>query len=129
MIVTHMCHRQQGVTNRPAPPSIEPVVRLIRGEGIGGYVVRQSPTNLPEDVLGQLGNRVQHALRAWTRQDRRVVKAAAKTCRPNPTLDTPSVIPDLGLGEAPESPRWRPGAYCSPWRTRRSVRRVRGSGR
>jgi DNA helicase HerA-like ATPase len=79
---------------------IEQVVRLIRSKGVGVYFVTQNPLDVPDDVLGQLGNRVQHALRAFTPRDQRAVKAAAQTFRPNPRLDTEKVIMELGKGEA-----------------------------
>jgi hypothetical protein len=79
---------------------VEQVVRLIRSKGVGVYFVTQSPTDMPEDVLGQLGNRVQHALRAFTPKDQKAVRVAAQTFRPNPELDTEQVITELGVGEA-----------------------------
>ncbi len=79
---------------------VEQVVRLIRSKGVGVYFVTQSPSDVPESVLGQLGNRVQHALRAFTPKDRKAVRAAAETFRPNPKLDTKQVITQLGVGEA-----------------------------
>jgi len=79
---------------------IEQVVRLIRSKGIGVYFVSQNPLDLPESVLGQLGNRVQHALRAFTPRDQKAVKAAADTLRPNPAFDAGSAITELGVGEA-----------------------------
>ena len=79
---------------------IEQVVRLIRSKGVGVYFVTQSPADVPDDVLGQLGNRVQHALRAFTPRDQKAVKAAADTFRPNPDLDTARVMLELGKGEA-----------------------------
>jgi DNA helicase HerA-like ATPase len=79
---------------------IEQVVRLIRSKGVGVYFVTQNPLDLPESVLGQLGNRVQHALRAFTPGDQKKVKAAADTFRPNPALDTAQVISTLEVGEA-----------------------------
>jgi uncharacterized protein len=79
---------------------IEQVVRLIRSKGIGVYFVTQNPIDVPDRVLGQLGNRVQHALRAYTPRDQRAVAAAAQTFRPNPKLDTAKVIMELGKGEA-----------------------------
>ncbi|HWM46978.1 MAG TPA: DUF853 domain-containing protein [Xanthobacteraceae bacterium] len=79
---------------------IEQVVRLIRSKGVGVYFVTQNPLDVPDKVLAQLGNRVQHALRAFTPRDQRAVKAAADTFRPNPSLDTGSVIMELGKGEA-----------------------------
>ena len=79
---------------------IEQVVRLIRSKGIGVYFVTQNPFDIPEVVLGQLGNRVQHALRAFTPADQKAVKAAAETLRPNPKLKAEKVITELGVGEA-----------------------------
>lgn len=79
---------------------IEQVVRLIRSKGVGVYFVTQSPLDIPEVVLGQLGNRVQHALRAFTPRDQRAVRAAAQTFRANPGLDCETVIAELGVGEA-----------------------------
>jgi DNA helicase HerA-like ATPase len=79
---------------------VEQVVRLIRSKGVGVYFVTQSPMDVPDDVLGQLGNRVQHALRAFTPKDQKAVRAAAQTFRTNPELDTESVITALGVGEA-----------------------------
>jgi DNA helicase HerA-like ATPase len=79
---------------------IEQVVRLIRSKGVGVYFVTQNPLDVPDDVLAQMGNRVQHALRAFTPRDQKAVKAAAETFRPNPKLDTAQVITELGKGEA-----------------------------
>ena len=79
---------------------IEQVVRLVRSKGVGVYFVTQNPLDVPETVLGQLGNRVQHALRAFTPRDQKAVKAAAETMRANPKLDTEKAIQDLGVGEA-----------------------------
>jgi uncharacterized protein len=79
---------------------IEQVVRLIRSKGIGVYFVTQNPVDVPDTVLGQLGNRVQHALRAFTPRDQKAVQAAAQTFRPNPKLNTAQVIMELGKGEA-----------------------------
>jgi uncharacterized protein len=79
---------------------IEQVVRLIRSKGVGIYFVTQNPLDIPDTVLGQLGNRVQHALRAYTPRDQKAVQAAAETFRPNPALDTAQVISELGVGEA-----------------------------
>ena len=79
---------------------IEQVVRLIRSKGVGIYFVTQSPLDVPEDVLGQLGMRIQHALRAFTPKDQKAVRTAAQTFRQNPELDTATVITELGLGEA-----------------------------
>ena len=79
---------------------IEQVVRLIRSKGVGVYFVTQNPTDIPDSVLGQLGNRIQHALRAYTAKDQKAVKAAAETFRDNPAFSTMEVITDLGVGEA-----------------------------
>src|SRR5258706_9400902 len=79
---------------------IEQVVRLIRSKGVGVYFVTQNPIDVPDKVLAQLGNRVQHALRAFTPRDQKAVAAAAQTFRPNPKLDTAEVITQLGKGEA-----------------------------
>ena len=79
---------------------IEQVVRLIRSKGVGIYFVTQNPLDVPDTVLSQLGNRVQHALRAFTPRDQKAVKTAADTFRPNPALDTARVIMELGKGEA-----------------------------
>ena len=79
---------------------IEQVVRLIRSKGVGIYFVTQNPLDVPEVVLGQLGNRVQHALRAFTPRDQKAVKAAAQTFRANPRLDVETAITELGVGEA-----------------------------
>ena len=89
-------------TDAPAPllEKVEQVVRLIRSKGVGVYFVTQSPADVPEIVLGQLGNRVQHALRAFTPRDQKSVKTAADTLRPNPKLDISRAITELGVGEA-----------------------------
>jgi len=79
---------------------IEQVVRLIRSKGVGVYFVTQNPLDIPDAVLGQLGNRVQHALRAFTPRDQKAVRAAAETMRPNPKLDVAATITELGVGEA-----------------------------
>ncbi|HZV18564.1 MAG TPA: helicase HerA-like domain-containing protein [Sphingobium sp.] len=79
---------------------IEQVVRLIRSKGVGVYFVTQNPIDIPEDVAGQLGNRVQHALRAFTPRDQRAIKAAAETFRINPDLDVATAITELKVGEA-----------------------------
>ena len=79
---------------------IEQVVRLIRSKGVGVYLITQNPLDLPETVLGQLGNRVQHALRAFTPRDQRAVKVAAETFRPNKAFDAAEAITELGVGEA-----------------------------
>jgi DNA helicase HerA-like ATPase len=85
---------------RPLLQKIEQVVRLIRSKGVGVYFVTQNPLDIPDTVLGQLGNRVQHALRAYTPRDQKAVQAAAETFRPNPALDTARVITELAVGEA-----------------------------
>jgi DNA helicase HerA-like ATPase len=79
---------------------VEQVCRLIRSKGVGVYFVTQNPLDVPDEVLSQIGNRVQHALRAFTPRDQRAVKAAAETFRPNPELDAFEVITQLGVGEA-----------------------------
>jgi DNA helicase HerA-like ATPase len=79
---------------------IEQVVRLIRSKGVGVYFITQNPLDLPEAVLGQLGNRVQHALRAFTPKDQKSVKVAAETFRVNPKLNVVKAITELGVGEA-----------------------------
>ncbi|MDE2439392.1 MAG: DUF853 family protein [Betaproteobacteria bacterium] len=79
---------------------VEQVVRLIRSKGVGVYFVTQNPLDVPEKILGQLGNRVQHALRAFTPRDQKAVQAAAQTMRANPKFDAASVITELGVGEA-----------------------------
>jgi hypothetical protein len=79
---------------------VEQVVRLIRSKGVGVYFVTQNPLDIPDTVLGQLGNRVQHALRAFTPRDQKAVKTAATTLRANPKLDTEKIITELGVGEA-----------------------------
>jgi DNA helicase HerA-like ATPase len=87
-----------------APPAllekVELVVRLIRSKGVGVYFVTQNPIDIPDKVLGQLGNRVQHALRAFTPHDQKAVKVTAETMRPNPKLDIEKVILELSVGEA-----------------------------
>lgn len=87
-----------------APPAledaIEQVVRLIRSKGVGVYFVTQNPIDIPEKIAGQLGNRVQHALRAFTPRDKRAIRAAAETFRINPDLDVESAITELKVGEA-----------------------------
>jgi hypothetical protein len=85
---------------KPLMDKIEQVVRLIRSKGVGVYFVTQNPIDVPDKVLAQLGNRVQHALRAFTPRDQKAVAAAAQTFRPNPKLDTAQVIMELGKGEA-----------------------------
>lgn len=79
---------------------IEQVVRLVRSKGVGVYFVTQNPLDIPDTVLGQLGNRVQHALRAFTPRDQKAVRTAAQTMRPKPGLDIEAAITELGVGEA-----------------------------
>ncbi|MGI5964296.1 MAG: helicase HerA-like domain-containing protein [Candidatus Methanomethylophilaceae archaeon] len=87
-----------------APPvmvqKVEQVVKLIRSKGVGIYFISQSPSDIPDSVLAQLSNRIQHALRAYTPKERKAVKTAAETFRPNPKFDTSEVIMELGTGEA-----------------------------
>ena len=87
-------------TSKALQAKIEQVIRLIRSKGVGIYFVTQSPTDIPEDILGQLGNRVQHALRAYTPKDQKAVKVAAETFRANPSFDTYEAILQLETGEA-----------------------------
>ena len=84
----------------PLLEKIDQVVRLIRSKGVGIYFVTQSPTDIPNDVLRQLSNRFQHALRAYTPADQRMVKAAAQSYRPNPQFDTGLVMQSLETGDA-----------------------------
>ncbi|MHA7851091.1 helicase HerA-like domain-containing protein [Roseovarius sp.] len=79
---------------------VEQVARLIRSKGVGVYFITQNPDDVPEDILGQLGNRVQHALRAFTARDQKALMRAAETYRPNPRFDTADAIRDVGTGEA-----------------------------
>jgi DNA helicase HerA-like ATPase len=79
---------------------IEQVVRLIRSKGVGIYFITQNPIDIPDTILGQLGNKIQHALRAFTPRDQKAVKTAAETFRANPSLDVEKVISELGVGEA-----------------------------
>ena len=87
-------------TSRALVAKIEQVIRLIRSKGVGIYFVTQSPTDIPENILGQLGNRVQHCLRAYTPKDQKAVKVAAETFRANPEFDTYEAILQLETGEA-----------------------------
>ncbi|MFX5752022.1 helicase HerA-like domain-containing protein, partial [Acinetobacter baumannii] len=80
---------------KPLLQKIEQVVRLIRSKGVGIYFVTQNPLDIPDTVLGQLGNRVQHALRAYTPRDQKAVQAAAETFRPNPMVNTAQAITEL----------------------------------
>jgi len=79
---------------------VEQVARLIRSKGVGVYFITQNPDDVPEDILGQLGNRFQHALRAFTARDRKALKRAAETYRPNARFETVDAIRDVGVGEA-----------------------------
>jgi hypothetical protein len=97
---------------------IEQVVRLIRSKGVGVYFVTQNPLDVPETVLGQLGNRVQHALRAFTPRDQKAVKSAASTLRTNPEVDAEKAITEMGVGEALVSfldEKGRPGIVQRAW--------------
>lgn len=85
---------------KPLVDKVEQVARLIRSKGVGIYFVTQNPSDVPEDILGQLGNRVQHALRAFTARDRRQLVQAAETYRDNPLFDTADAIREVGAGEA-----------------------------
>jgi hypothetical protein len=87
-------------TSKALTDKIEQVIRLIRSKGVGIYFITQSPTDIPSNILGQLGNRVQHALRAYTPQDQKAVKVAADTFRPNPAFKTYDTLLELGTGEA-----------------------------
>ena len=87
-------------TSKALVDKIEQVIRLIRSKGVGIYFITQSPTDIPENILGQLGNRVQHALRAYTPKDQKAVKTAADTFRPNPAFKTDEAIMNLETGEA-----------------------------
>ncbi|MBR4738723.1 MAG: DUF853 family protein [Bacteroidales bacterium] len=87
-------------TSKALVDKIEQVIRLIRSKGVGIYFVTQSPTDIPESILGQLGNRVQHAMRAYTPKDQKAVKTAADTFRPNPAFKTDEAIMNLETGEA-----------------------------
>ena len=87
-------------TSKALLDKIEQVIRLIRSKGVGIYFITQSPTDIPENILGQLGNRVQHALRAYTPKDQKAVKTAADTFRPNPAFKTDETIMNLETGEA-----------------------------
>ena len=79
---------------------VEQVARLIRSKGVGVYFISQNPDDVPQDILGQLGNRVQHALRAFTPRDQKALKMASETFRPNPDFDTQEAIKSVGVGEA-----------------------------
>ncbi|HTJ99301.1 MAG TPA: DUF853 domain-containing protein [Bordetella sp.] len=97
---------------------IEQVVRLVRSKGVGVYFVTQNPLDIPDTVLGQLGNRIQHALRAFTPRDQKAVRTAAQTMRANPQLDLEQAITELGVGEALISlldAKGRPGVTQRAW--------------
>ena len=87
-------------TSKALVDKIEQVIRLIRSKGVGIYFVTQSPTDIPVNILGQLGNRIQHALRAFTPKDKETVRATAKTMRENPAFSTEEAIMNLETGEA-----------------------------
>lgn len=87
-------------TSKALSEKLEQVIRLIRSKGVGIYFITQSPTDIPEDILGQLGNRVQHALRAYTPKDQKAVRTAAQTFRANPKFSTEEAIMELETGEA-----------------------------
>jgi DNA helicase HerA-like ATPase len=87
-------------SSRALVDKIELIVRLIRSKGVGVYFVTQNPTDVPDNILGQLGNRVNHALRAFTPRDQKAVKVAAQTLRANPEINTETAITELGVGEA-----------------------------
>ncbi|MGA9341670.1 MAG: helicase HerA-like domain-containing protein [Rhodanobacteraceae bacterium] len=101
-----------------APPAllqrVEQVVRLIRSKGVGVYFCSQNPDDLPDVILGQMGNRIQHALRAFTPRDQKAVRAAAETFAPNPKIDVVTVISQLGVGEALVSTLQPPGGTPLP---------------
>ena len=80
--------------------AVERTARLVRSKGVGLWLVTQSPLDVPESVLGQLGNRIHHALRAYTPKDKKAVDSVAETLRPNPKVDAAAVITELGVGEA-----------------------------
>ena len=93
-------HLLFGDIARPLLEKVEQVVRLVRSKGVGVYFVTQNPRDIPDNVLGQLGNRIQHALRAFTPRDQKAVKVAAETFRANPKIDTATVLTELAVGEA-----------------------------
>ncbi|MGN2254763.1 helicase HerA-like domain-containing protein [Frateuria sp. GZRe12] len=92
---------------------VEQVVRLIRSKGVGVYFCSQNPDDVPDEILGQLGNRIQHALRAFTPRDQKAVRAAAETFAPNPKLDVAEAIGQLGVGEALASTLREGGVPCA----------------
>ena len=89
---------------------VEQVARLIRSKGVGVYFITQNPADVPDDILGQLGNRFQHALRAFTAKDRKELRLAAETYRENPRFDTEEAIREVGVGE-PLPPSCRKKAF------------------
>jgi len=93
-------HLLFGDAPKPLVDTVERVVRLIRSKGVGVYFITQNPVDVPESVLAQLGNRVQHALRAYTPREQKAVRVAAQTFRQNPAFDTEKAITELGVGEA-----------------------------
>jgi DNA helicase HerA-like ATPase len=97
---------------------VEQVVRLIRSKGVGVYFVTQNPADIPDSVLGQLGNRIQHALRAYTPSEQKGLRAASDSFRPNPAFDTAEAIPALGVGEAVVSTLDEKGAPAMVARTK-----------
>ena len=103
---------------RPLLEKVEQVVRLIRSKGVGVFFVTQNPLDIPDTVLGQLGNRIQHALRAFTPRDQKAVRAAAETMRQNPKFDAEQAISELGVGEALVSlldEKGRPNIVARVW--------------
>jgi Predicted ATPase len=101
---------------------IEQVVRLIRSKGVGVYFITQSPKDIPDTILSQLGNRVQHALRAYSPAEQKVVRAAAETFRPNPAFETEEAITQLGP-ERLWSPSLPKTEAPASWKGRSSFRR------
>ncbi|HHI76146.1 MAG TPA: DUF853 family protein, partial [Gammaproteobacteria bacterium] len=93
-------HLLFSTASKPLLEKIAQVVRLIRSKGVGVFFITQYPNDVPDEVIGQLGNRIQHALRAFTPRDKKAVKVAAETFRPNPAFDTFEAITQLGVGEA-----------------------------
>lgn len=105
-------------TSKALVDKLEQVIRLIRSKGVGIYFITQSPTDIPDTILGQLGNRFQHALRAYTPKDQKAVRSAAQTFRANPNFDTEAAIMELGTGEALVSVLDEKGAPTIVQRTR-----------
>ena len=114
---------------------VEQVARLIRSKGVSVWFISQNPTDVPEEILGQLGNRVQHALRAFTAKDQKALRLAAENYRPNPDFDTAEAIQQVGTGEAVTSfldPKGVPGVVMRTLirpPSRNSVRSPRPSAR